>query len=84
MVTKSLTQVSSGDFDDDEPAWSPDGKWIAYSSQLDPKLFEYLTKHIAVVPVPDIGGKNEVLRRRTAQVYNRTYGMCSAGGVGAE
>jgi len=112
VVAKSLTQVSSGDFDDDEPAWSPDGKriaftsnrslpdpdrtyntdiwmvpadskdkgehptqvttnpgedhqaawspdgkWIAYSSQLDPKLFEYSTKHIAVVPVPDIGGK---------------------------
>jgi len=112
VAAKSLTQVSSGDFDDEEPAWSPDGKriaftsnrslpdpdrtyntdiwvapadsedkgahptqvttnpgedhqaawsldgkWIAYSSQLDPKLFEYSTKHIAVVPVPDAGGK---------------------------
>ncbi len=112
LAAKSLTQVSSGDFDDEEPAWSPDGKriaftsnrslpdpdrtyntdiwvvpadskdkgahptqvttnpgedhqaawspdgtWIAYSSQLEPKLFEYSTKHIAVVPVPDEAGK---------------------------
>src|SRR5260370_15972144 len=28
--------------------------------------------------------ENEVLRRRTSQVYNRIYGMYGAGGVGAE
>ena len=52
-----LTQVTSNPGEDRQPAWSPDGKWIAYSSQLDAKLFQYATKHIAVVPVPEDGGK---------------------------
>ena len=33
IATKKTTQVTSGDFDDDEPEWSPDGKWLAFSSK---------------------------------------------------
>ena len=51
------TQVTANLGEDHQAAWSPDGKWIAYSSQLDPKLFQYATKHIAVAPVPELGGK---------------------------
>src|SRR6266850_1505275 len=58
-TTKSLTQVTSGDYDDSEPAWSPDGKWLTYVTQLDPKLFDYATKHIAVSPAS--GGEAKVL-----------------------
>src|SRR5579859_6982354 len=43
-----LTQVTTNPGDDSEPAWSPDGKWIAYSTQIDPKLFQYATKHVAI------------------------------------
>jgi dipeptidyl aminopeptidase/acylaminoacyl peptidase len=52
-------QVTHGLGGDHQPAWSPDGKSIAYSTQLDPKLFDYGTRHIAVVP--STGGEPKVL-----------------------
>lgn len=55
------TQVTTNPGEDRSPAWSPDGKWIAYSTQLDPKLFQYATHHIAVVP--SAGGEAVVLTR---------------------
>jgi dipeptidyl aminopeptidase/acylaminoacyl peptidase len=55
----SLTQVTTNPGEDESPAWSSDGKWIAYSTQLEPKLFQYATKHIAVSPAS--GGEAKVL-----------------------
>jgi dipeptidyl aminopeptidase/acylaminoacyl peptidase len=54
-----LTQVTSNPGQDNFPAWSPDGKWIAYVTQVDPHLFEYATRHLAVSPAG--GGEPKVL-----------------------
>jgi dipeptidyl aminopeptidase/acylaminoacyl peptidase len=54
-----LTQVTTNPGADASPAWSPDGKWIAYVTQLDPHLFDYATKHLAVSPAA--GGQSKVL-----------------------
>ena len=54
-----LTQVTTNPGADGSPAWSPDGKWITYVTQLDPHLFDYATKHLAVSPAT--GGEAKVL-----------------------
>ncbi len=54
-----LEQVTTNPGADTTPAWSPDGKWLTYVTQLDPKLFDYATKHIAISPAT--GGEAKVL-----------------------
>lgn len=54
-----LTQVTTNAGTDRSPAWSPDGKSIVYITQIEPKLFEYATKHIAVSP--STGGPAKVI-----------------------
>jgi dipeptidyl aminopeptidase/acylaminoacyl peptidase len=56
-----LTQITTNPGEDKSPAWSHDGKWIAYSSMLDPKLFQYATKYIAISPAA--GGEAKVLTK---------------------
>jgi dipeptidyl aminopeptidase/acylaminoacyl peptidase len=56
-----LTQITTNPGDDHAPTWSPDGRWIAYVSQIEPKLFEYATKHLAVSPAT--GGEAKILTR---------------------
>jgi dipeptidyl aminopeptidase/acylaminoacyl peptidase len=56
-----LTQITTNPGGDHSPAWSPDGKWIAYVTQTEPKLFEYATKHLAISPAA--GGEAKVLTR---------------------
>jgi dipeptidyl aminopeptidase/acylaminoacyl peptidase len=54
-----LTQVTKNPGTDSSPAWAPDGKWITHVTQLEPRLFDYATRHIAVSPAA--GGAAKVL-----------------------
>jgi dipeptidyl aminopeptidase/acylaminoacyl peptidase len=55
----NLTRISASLGEDHSPSWSPDGMQITFSTQLDPKLFQYSTKHIAIAP--STGGEVRVL-----------------------
>ena len=54
-----LTQITTNPGVDMSATWSPDGQWIAYVSMLDPHLFDYATRHLAVSPAA--GGPAKVL-----------------------
>jgi len=54
-----LTQVTTNPGPDRSPAWSPDGKWIAFASQIDIKDMIYATHHLAIAPAT--GGEARVL-----------------------
>ena len=56
---KSLVRVTTNPGTDGAPAWSPDGKWLAFTSQLEARLFQYATFHIAIAPAA--GGEAKVL-----------------------
>jgi dipeptidyl aminopeptidase/acylaminoacyl peptidase len=60
-----LTKISSSLGEDHSATWSPDGRLIAFTTQLDPKLFQYATKHLAVAP--STGGEVKVL----TQLFDR-------------
>ena len=56
-----VTQVTKSPGEDRSPAWSPDGKWIVYSARLDPSVFEYGTRHLAIISVD--GGEPKILAK---------------------
>jgi len=51
------------------PAWSPDGRWIAYWQGGDPKLIEYATNKLAIIPAA--GGRAKIL----TPTLDRNIGM---------
>ncbi|HXY00970.1 MAG TPA: S9 family peptidase [Candidatus Limnocylindrales bacterium] len=57
----NLVQVTTNPGEDDHPSWSPDGKWITYSTTTDTRLFYYATKHVGLSPA--FGGEAKVLTR---------------------
>src|SRR5215469_8551681 len=54
-----LTQITTNSGPDTTPNWSPDGKWITYVTQVEPRIFDYATRHIAVSSAT--GGAAKVL-----------------------
>jgi dipeptidyl aminopeptidase/acylaminoacyl peptidase len=59
---KSLVRVSTNPGEDESPTWSPDGKWIAFTSRIEPKIFWYATAHLAIASAA--GGEEKVLTRK--------------------
>jgi len=47
---RTLRKLTSNPGADDSPAWSPDGKSIAYVAAIDVPAMWYATQHLAVIP----------------------------------
>jgi dipeptidyl aminopeptidase/acylaminoacyl peptidase len=56
-----LTHVTTNPGPDRSPAWSHDGKWIAFVTQTDLKAMIYATHHLAIAPAT--GGEAKILTR---------------------
>ncbi|HWP37764.1 MAG TPA: S9 family peptidase [Gemmatimonadales bacterium] len=58
---QTLRQVTANPGTDESPAFSPDGKQIAYVTSVEPDLIWYATNHLAVIPAA--GGEPRILSR---------------------
>lgn len=59
---KTLVRLTNNPGEDEDPAWSPDGKSVAYVTNIAPKLFWYATRYLAVVSAK--GGMPQLLTRK--------------------
>jgi dipeptidyl aminopeptidase/acylaminoacyl peptidase len=64
VPTRKLTQITSGDFDDSDPAWSPDGKLVAFVSNRTEEPDNNRNSDIWIVAA-DNTDKGQTLRRLT-------------------
>ena len=66
-----LTQVTTNPGEDKSPTWSPDGKFIAYVTSLEPKLFQYATYHLAISPAG--GGPAKLLTQSLDRMVSHPH-----------
>ena len=55
----TLKQITTNSGSDDAPDWSPDGKYICYTTTINSQVMPFATIHLAVIPAE--GGQTKVL-----------------------
>lgn len=66
---KTLQQVTTNTNADNAPAWSPDGKYIAYTTIIDAKAMWYATQKLAIIPA--LGGALTLLANELDRNINK-------------
>lgn len=64
VATKTLTQITSGDFEESDPSWSPDGKLVAFTSNRSEEPDNNRNTDLWIVAA-DNTDKGQTLRRLT-------------------
>lgn len=59
---QTLLQVTTNPGSDSSPAWSPDGRFLTYTTSIEPEIFWYATAHLAVIPAE--GGQTQILTKK--------------------
>ena len=57
----TLIQATKNPGSDSSPAWSPDGRFLTYSTNIEPEIIWYATTHLAVIPAE--GGEPRILTK---------------------
>ena len=58
---QTLLQVTTNPGSDSSPSWSPDGRFITYTTVIEPEIIWYATRHLAVIPSE--GGQPQILTK---------------------
>jgi dipeptidyl aminopeptidase/acylaminoacyl peptidase len=64
-------QITTNPGMDDHPVWSPDGNWIAYLTQTNPKNYMYEMTQVAVSPAG--GGTARILTSKLDRMTSRAH-----------
>lgn len=81
----SALRITTNPGADGQPAWSPDGKWLAHTTVVQPELIWYATRHLAIAPADASaasGGRGEVRVLTRALDRNVSAPRFSADGKG--
>jgi len=77
IASKKISQITKGeDWNDSDPVWSPDGKWIAFSSDRTGEEYEGSSNNDVWI-IPADGGE---LKQLTTQPHQDTYPQWSPDG----
>ena len=58
---QTLLQVTTNPGSDSSPSWSLDGRFITYTTVIEPEIIWYATRHLAVIPSE--GGQPQILTK---------------------
>jgi dipeptidyl aminopeptidase/acylaminoacyl peptidase len=76
---KNLRQVTTNPGSDEQPGWSPDGKWLAYVTVTEPDIIYYAAEQLAVISSQ--GGAPRILSKAVDRNVARPHYAPDGGAI---